>query len=125
MSGTNISLLTGIKNHILPTIPNEFQGHFLPNYEKEWINMLHRFIAIFGGTILMFMSWFWLKKRYGYNLIGSSIVILIIIEIILGIFNVVLRVQSLISAMHTAIAAALIGLLFLGISEAFIDREKT
>ena len=125
MSGTDISFLTGIKDHILPQVPIEFQGRFFPYYKNEWINMLHRLIAIFGGTILIIMSWFWLKKKYGYNVIGSSIVFLIIIEIILGILNVVLRVQSLISVLHTAVAATLIGLLFLGIAEVFIDKEKT
>ena len=125
MSGTNISFLTGISDHILPPVPIEFQGRFLPNYKKEWINMLHRLTAILGGTILMIMSWFWLKKRYGYNLIGNSIFFLILTEIILGILNVVLRVQSLVSTVHTAVAALLIGFLFFGIAEAYSDKEET
>ena len=66
----------------------------------------------------------WLKNKYGYYLIGNSIVFLIFVEIFLGILNVVLRVQSLISVLHTAVAASLVGLLFLGMAEVFLNKDK-
>ena len=124
MSGTDISYLTGIRDHTLAPAPIEFQGRFLPDYKNEWINMMHRLIAILGGTFLIIMSWFWLKNKYGYYLIGNSIVFLIFVEIFLGILNVVLRVQSLISVLHTAVAASLVGLLFLGMAEVFLNKDK-
>jgi len=125
MSGVDISYLTGLKEHILPPVPLEFHGRFFPYYKNEWINMIHRFIAILGGTTLIMMSWFYLKKKIGYNLISNSIVLLILLEIALGIINVVFRVQGLISVLHTAVAATLTGVLFLGIAEVVIDKERT
>ena len=125
MSGKNISLISGIEDHILPHAPLEFQGRFFPEYEKEWINMIHRFVAIIGGTIIIFMAWFFLNKRFGYSMLGKSIVILIFFEIILGITNVLFRVQPFISVLHTAVAATLTGILFLAIAEVKIDKENS
>ena len=88
LSGMDVSFISGIKDHFLPYTPLEYQGRFLPEFKKEWINMIHRFIAVFGGTILIAMAWFWIYKKYGYNLIGKSIVSLLFFEILLGIFNV-------------------------------------
>ena len=124
MSGADLSNFSGIKGHILPPIPKEFQGRFFPEYKKEWINMMHRLIAIIGGLILIIIAWFSLKKKYGYNLIGSGIVFLVLIEICIGIFNVVFRVQPSISSLHTAVAATLIGLLFFGFAEIIILRRR-
>ena len=43
--------------------PAELQGRFLPVYANEWVHMLHRLIAIVGGTALMFMAWAWLVRN--------------------------------------------------------------
>ena len=80
LSGKDISFISGFKDHVLPHAPPEFQGRFFPEYEKEWINMIHRFIAIIGGTVIIFMAWFSLNKKFGYNLIGNSIVFLLFFE---------------------------------------------
>ena len=86
--------------------------------------MLHRFIAIFGGLALIIMSWVWLKKRFGYKIINNLIILLILLEIILGVLNSVLRIPVPISAMHTAVAATLTGLLFFAFAENFQIKEK-
>ena len=112
MSGTDISKLTGIRGNILQPAPEEYQGRFLPEFRNEWIHMLHRFIAVFGGMALVIMSWVWLKNRFGFKIINNFIVGLILLEIIVGVLNSVLRVPVPISALHTAIAATLTGLMF-------------
>ncbi len=124
MSGTDISKLTGIEGHILQPAPKDYQGRFLPEFKNEWIHMLHRFIAIFGGLALIIMSWVWLKKRFGYKIINNLIILLILLEIILGVLNSVLRIPVPISAMHTAVAATLTGLLFFAFAENFQIKEK-
>ena len=112
MSGTDISKLTGISGNILQPAPEDYQGRFLPEFRNEWIHMLHRFIADFGGMALVIMSWVWLKNRFGFKIINNFIVGLISLEIIVGVLNSVLRVPVPISALHTAIAATLTGLMF-------------
>ena len=112
MSGTDISKLTGIRGNILQPAPEDYQGRFLPEFRNEWIHMLHRFIAVFGGMALVIMSWVWLKNRFGFKIINNFIVSLILLEIIVGVLNSVLRVPVPISALHTAIAATLTGLMF-------------
>ena len=42
MSGTDVSLLSGVDGYILPSAPSEFQGRFFPEYFNEWVHMLHR-----------------------------------------------------------------------------------
>ena len=61
MSGTDLSKLTGIEGHILQPAPEDYRGRFLPEFRNEWIHMLHRFIAVFGGLALIIMSRVWLK----------------------------------------------------------------
>ena len=112
MSGADISKLTGITGNILQPAPEEYQGRFLPEFRNEWIHMLHRFIAVFGGMALVIMSWVWLRNRFGFKIINNFIVGLILLEIIVGVLNSVLRVPVPISALHTAIAATLTGLMF-------------
>lgn len=117
MSGTDLSAWSGIEGHILPPAPSGFHGRFLPEYENEWIHMLHRLIAIIGGVTLMIMAWIWLKNKCGYNATGLSIIVLILLEICVGVLNAVYRVPAPISTLHTAIAAMLTGLIFFAIAE--------
>jgi len=124
MSGTDVSALSGIEGHILSPAPKEFQGRFLPVFENEWIHMLHRLIAICGGMILILMSWFWLKNKQDYKLIGISFISLIILEILIGIINAVLRLPAPVSATHTAIAAILTSLLFFILADIQIKNEN-
>ena len=123
MSGTDISNWSGIKGHILPRAPLEFQGRFFPEFANEWIHMLHRLTALGGGMALMVLSWVWLRNRYGYNIIGNSIILLILLEICVGIANAVFRVPAPISALHTAIAATLTGLLFFVFAGFHLKKE--
>ena len=125
MSGTDVSKLTGIEGHILQPAPMDYQGRFLPEFKNEWIHRLHRFIAVVGGLALITMSWIWLKNRFGYNVINNFIVLLILLEILLGVLNSVLRVPVPISALHTAVAAALTGLMFYALAENHQIKEKT
>ena len=124
MSGTDLSKLTGIEGHILQSAPEDYQGRFLPEFRNEWIHMIHRFIAVFGGLALIMMSWIWLKNRFGYSVIHNFIVLLILLEIILGVLNSVLRVPVTISALHTAVAAALTGLMFYALAENHLIKKK-
>ena len=68
-----------IEGNILQPAPEDYRGRFLPEFRNEWIHMLHRFIAVFGGIALIIMSWVWLKNRFGYNVINNFIVLLILI----------------------------------------------
>ncbi len=86
--------------------------------------MFHRIIAIFGGLALIIMSWVWLKNRFGYKTINNLIVLLILLEIILGVFNSILRVPVPISAIHTAVAASLVGLMFFALAENQLIKKK-
>ena len=124
MSGTDLSKLTGIEGHILQPAPEDYLGRFLPEFRNEWIHMMHRFIAVFGGLALIIMSWVWLKNRFGYNFINNFIVLLILLEIIVGVLNSVLRVPVPISAFHTAVAAVLTGLMFYVFAENYQIKEK-
>ena len=124
MSGTDISAFSGIEGHILQKAPSTFQGRFFPEYVNEWIHMLHRLMALVGGVVLIIMSWYLLNKRYGYVRIGNSIICLILLEICVGIVNAVFRLPVPISALHTAIAATLIGLLFLVFAEVNLKKDK-
>ena len=124
MSGTDLSKLSGIEGHILQPAPEDYRGRFLPEFRNEWIHMLHRFIAVFGGLALIIMSWVWLKNRFGYNVLNNFIVLLILLEIIVGVLNSVLRVPVPISALHTAVAAALTGLMFYAFAEYHQIKEK-
>ena len=124
MSGTDVSKLTGIEGHILQPAPVDYQGRFLPEFKNEWIHMMHRFIAVVGGLALITMSWIWLKNRFGYNVINNFIVLLILLEILLGVLNSVLRVPVPISALHTAVAAVLTGLMFNALAENHQIKEK-
>ena len=124
MSGTDLSKLTGIEGHILQPAPEDYRGRFMPEFRNEWIHMMHRFIAIFGGLALIMMSWVWLKNRFGYNVINNFIVLLILLEIIVGVLNSVLRVPVPISALHTAVAAALTGLIFYAFAENHHIKKK-
>ena len=82
------------------------------------------FIAVFGGLALIIMSWVWLKNRFGNNVINNFIVLLILLEIIVGVLNSVLRVPVPISTLHTTIAAALTGLMFYAFAENHQIKEK-
>ena len=124
MSGTDISTWSGIEGHLLESAPLEFQGRFLPEFSNEWIHMLHRLIALSGGLALLLMSWFWLRKREGYNVIGTGIVVLVLLEIFVGILNAVFRVPAPVSTLHTAIAATLTGLLFFVLADVQLQKEK-
>ena len=124
MSGTDLSKLTGIEGHILQPAPEDYQGRFLPEFRNEWIHMLHRLVAVLGGLALIIMSWVWLKNRFGFKIINNFIVGLILLEIIVGVLNSVLRVPVPISALHTAVAAALTGLMFYAFAENHQIKEK-
>ena len=125
MSGTDLSKLTGIEGHILQPAPQDYRGRFLPEFRNEWIHMMHRFVAVFGGLALIIMSWVWLKNRFGYNVLNNIIVLLILLEIIVGVFNSVLRIPVPISALHTAVAATLTGLMFYAFAENHQIKEKS
>ena len=125
MSGTDISKLTGVEGNILPPAPEDYLGRFLPEFRNEWIHMIHRFISILGGLALIIMSWVWLKNRFKYKIINNFIILLILLEIILGVLNSVLRVPVPISAIHTAVAATITGLLFFALAKNHQIIEKT
>ena len=124
MSGIDVSTLSGIDGYILPSAPSEFYGRFFPEYKNEWIHMIHRATAAIGGSVLIILAWLWLKKIYGYKLIGNSIIFLLLMEILVGILNAVFRVQGLISILHTAIATTLTGLLFFVVADVYLKKGK-
>ena len=71
------------------------------------------------------MSWVWLKKRYRQHFISNLIVFLIFLEIFVGVLNSVLRVPVPISALHTAVAATLTGLMFFALVGNHKIKEKS
>ena len=88
-----------------PNVPEAFVGQFMPNHFNEWIHMLHRFFAIFGGTWLMFMAW-QLRTNSplsGIRHVGTAILLLIPSEVLVGIVMFLYSRSSF--SLHTAIAA--------------------
>ena len=81
--------------------------------QLQWVHMLHRLFAVFGGTLIMLMAWGWLIGHPLPSLrkTGWWVMILIPLEVIVGIVNSLLRVPIPISTLHTAITATLVGVL--------------
>ena len=110
-----------------PNVPEAFVGQFMPNHFNEWIHMLHRFFAIFGGTWLMFMAWQLNKSSPLPRIrhVGSAILLMIPLEILVGVVNALYRIPVPVSALHTAIAATLVGLITYALSEsALLSSER-
>ena len=108
-------------------VPEAFVGQFMPNHFNEWIHMLHRFFAIFGGTWLMFMAWQLRTSSplSGIRHVGTAILLLIPSEVLVGIVNALYRIPVPVSALHTAIAATLVGLIAYALSEsALLSKES-
>jgi cytochrome c oxidase assembly protein subunit 15 len=110
-----------------PNVPEAFVGQFMPNHFNEWIHMLHRFFAIFGGTWLMFMAW---QLRMssplsGIRHVGSAILLLIPLEVSVGIVNALYRIPVPVSALHTAVAATLVGLIAYALSESVLLSSES
>ncbi len=105
-----------------PNVPEAFVGQFMPNQFNEWIHMLHRFFAVFGGTWLMFMAW-QLRKGSplpGIRYVGTAILLLIPLEVSVGVVNALYRIPVPVSALHTAVAATLVGLIAYALSESVL-----
>jgi cytochrome c oxidase assembly protein subunit 15 len=99
----------------------------MPNHFNEWIHMLHRFFAIFGGTWLMFLAW---QLRTSSSLrgirhVGSAILLLIPLEVSVGIVNALYRIPVPVSALHTAVAATLVGLIAYALSESVLLSSES
>ena len=96
----------------LTAAPLDLQGRFLPVYMNEWIHMIHRLIAMTGGTALMLMAWRWLVRQPlpALRKSGWWVMILIPLEVLVGIANALLRVPIPVSVLHTAITATLFGI---------------
>ena len=99
----------------------------MPNHFNEWIHMLHRFFAVFGGTWLMFMAW---QLRIGSPLpgiryVGSTILLLIPLEVLVGVVNALYRIPVPVSALHTAVAATLVGLIAYALSESVLLSSES
>ncbi len=110
-----------------PNVPEAFVGQFMPNHFNEWIHMLHRFFAIFGGTWLMFMAW-QLRKGSplpGIRYVGSAILLLIPLEVSVGVVNALYRIPVPVSALHTAVAATLVGLIAYALSESVLLSSES
>ena len=110
-----------------PNVPEAFVGQFMPNHFNEWVHMLHRFFAIFGGTWLMFMAWQLQKSSPlpGIRHVGYTILLLIPLEVLIGIVNALFRIPVPVSALHTTVAATLVGLIAYALSEsALLSSER-
>ena len=94
-------------------VPEELEGQFLPKYQHEWIHMLHRLIAVAGTVVLLVLSWrlLYQQEHPTYRKIAVSLWLLLLIEIVVGITNAIYRIPVPVSALHTAIAATIVGLL--------------
>ena len=109
-----------------PNVPEAFVGQFMPHHFNEWIHMLHRFFAIFGGSWLMYLAWT-LRRQTELNSLrhcGVAILFLIPTEVLIGIVNALYRIPVPVSALHTAIAATLVGILAYALSEASLLSHK-
>ena len=107
-------------------VPEAFIGQFMPNHFNEWIHMLHRFFAIFGGSWLMFIAWQLRNNSIppGIRYTNSAILLLIPLEMFVGIINALYRIPVPVSAIHTAIAATLVGLIAYALSESSLLSNK-
>ena len=86
-------------------------------------------LRYFWGTWLMFMAW-QLRTNSplsGIRHVGTAILILIPSEVLVGIVNALYRIPVPVSALHTAIAATLVGLIAYALSESVLlsnERES-
>ena len=74
----------------------------------------------------MFMAW-QLRKDYhlpGIHYSGSAILILIPLEVLVGAINALYRIPVPVSALHTAIAATLVGFITYALSESSMLSSK-
>ncbi|MBF0349673.1 MAG: COX15/CtaA family protein [SAR324 cluster bacterium] len=101
------------KDQVFPGPPTELEGQFMPETNNEWVHMLHRLLAIAGGLAIMIQSFLLFRKYRNKSVRGAmlGIALLIPLEIMVGAMNAVFRVPVPISALHTGIAATVIGLL--------------
>lgn len=93
-------------------------GEFIPTFEGlVGLQVIHR-LGAYAVAIIIFSLYLyvsrnreagWMDKRY-YNIAGF-LVMAIIAQISLGIMNVVYRIPPLITVLHLALAATLLGLI--------------
>jgi cytochrome c oxidase assembly protein subunit 15 len=106
-------------------VPDSFVGRFMPQNFNEWIHMFHRFAAVFGGSFLMFAAWrhLWRQQDPGLRSAGLAVMVLIPTEVAVGILNALYRIPVPVSALHTAIAATLVGILTYALTVAAFQME--
>ena len=82
---------------------------------NEYIHMIHRVIAIFGGLAMMYLCFIFLNKRLSLvdKKLALAIISLISLEFVIGIVNALYLVPIPISSAHTAIAATIVMILAL------------
>ena len=92
-----------IKSEI-PKVHN-LSEDFFPLNQNTWIHMIHRILASLFGIGMIIFAW---KQK---NKIDSFTALLVLAQIAVGITNALFAIPVPVSALHTAIAATLVGLL--------------
>lgn len=95
---------------------NGWLGFFLSSNTLELIHLAHRVVVILISLLFCyFIVKYWLPSKK-WKCLGSSLLIILFLEIVVGIINALFKVPISISALHTALASILVGLLAVSLS---------
>lgn len=91
-------------------VGNDFQGGYLDSAARVTIQVVHRLGALITAVYLVLLgSWIWASSREnGLRRIVAVIFLFLIVQIGLGILNIVLMLPLSIAVMHNAMAALLL-----------------
>ncbi|PCI26791.1 MAG: hypothetical protein COB67_09760 [SAR324 cluster bacterium] len=114
-SGLACSAFPGCETGLTYSSTDGFQvesGEFWPEDWRPWVHMSHRVVAITGGLILIVLTAiYWLRRNPFWNLLGSSLILLILLQFTVGSLNALLEKPIIISALHTTLAITIAGIL--------------
>lgn len=99
-----------------PLVIDEFGQLQIVDQITEWttysvIHMAHRVVAVVGTIVLFVLAFIWLRISKQFAWVSVLLCLGLLLEIALGAFNALWKVPVPISAMHTAVASTLAGLL--------------
>ena len=119
-----ISLLSG---SLVTFIPESFKLHFIKNkniFFNAWqgislqlnllevIHLFHRLVVILGSFYLIYIAvFYWMKDAKIWKILGYSLSALLLLELVVGIANALLKVPIPISLLHTTLASSITGIL--------------
>ena len=91
---------------------NAWQGISLQLNLLEVIHLFHRLVVILGSFYLIYIAiFYWMKDAKIWKILGYSLSALLLLELVVGIANALLKVPIPISLLHTTLASSITGVL--------------